>query len=139
MTSNTAPLDVKTVKWSRLRVKKSSVWSKWFQALSGLKFSKKSIDRYRIKFDISTKKYLYGFRKIKINRELRTVKCRRTGTFLTEPTYLDMVNLAAVFSKKFKEGFKFKKVLNEPDFEDVHRGRISKSLLEQLLRTFRSG
>ena len=52
---------------------------------------------------------------------------------------MDMVNLAAVFSKKFKEGFKFKKVLNEPDFEDVHRGRISKSLLEQLLRTFRSG
>ena len=72
MTSNTAPLDVKTVKWSRLRVKKSSVWSKWFQALSGLKFSKKSIDRYRIKFDISTIKYLYGFRKIKIARELRT-------------------------------------------------------------------
>ena len=67
------------------------------------------------------------------------VICRRTGTFLSEPTYLDMVNLAAVFSKRFKEGFKFKKVLNEPDFEDVHRGRISKSLLEQLLRTFRSG
>ena len=38
-----------------------------------------------------------------------------------------MVNLAAVFSKRFKEGFKFKKVLNEPDFEDVHRGQISKS------------
>ena len=75
VTSNTAPLDV-TLKWSRLRVKKSSVWSKWFQALSGLKFSKKSIDRYRIKFDNSTIKYLYGFRKIKIIRELRTALVR---------------------------------------------------------------